>query len=34
MFELLPPKRPDAAQQAMAAAYVEVMRERAGTKIA
>ena len=30
MFELLPPKRPDAQQQAMAAAVVQVMRERAG----
>ncbi|MBS7792459.1 hypothetical protein KTR66_20875 [Roseococcus sp. SDR] len=30
MFELLPPKRPDAGQQALAAAMVQVMQERAG----
>lgn len=30
MFELLPPKRPDAGQRAMAEAYVQVMRERNG----
>jgi hypothetical protein len=32
MFELLPPVRPDAGQRAMAAALVQVMQERAGTR--